>query len=221
MENTSCWLVMQPVSPLNVKRSFCSGGRHRRTALTAAGVILGCYINISEWIQAWHQEVFHHSINNVTPVSSETEKQLCEARTQEWPPLCVLHGHKRRSDTRPSPGMTHRLTDTLYSIPWISLQQLNYCDHTWLRDHTVPQYNFQVCVGSYGLSVLTITTDVLPTLIRVFSKIRLWRESSRNRKPKWPLTENKPKAINVIKPNNGWETADIQEQTTEITRCSN
>lgn len=81
----------------------------------------GWYINMSEWIQQWHQEGFHHLINNVALVFGETESQLFRGQSARTTSIVSSHWKQGEFWHEAEPWMTHGLTDTLYCIPKISL----------------------------------------------------------------------------------------------------
>lgn len=109
---------------LSTQPLLCSVTLHRFTVrtLNKAGVMLGCCFNTSEWIQHWHQEGFHHPINNVTLVFSGTESQLFRGQSGR---TTIVSSHWKQGEFwhEAEPSMTHRLTDTLYCIPEITLER--------------------------------------------------------------------------------------------------
>lgn len=112
---TSLWPSTQPL--------LCTAILNGSTALAfnKAGVMLGCRTNMSEWNQHWHQEGFHHPINNVTLVFSGTESQLFRGQSVR---TAIVSSHWKQGEFwhEAEPRMTHRLTATLYCIPKITFQ---------------------------------------------------------------------------------------------------
>lgn len=95
-----------------VSHAFCTAHRYTATHLQhSPGVILGWGINMSQWLQQWHQERFHHPINNVALVCSETESQLFPGQGART--ATIVSSHWKQGDVWHQAGVTHRVTDTL------------------------------------------------------------------------------------------------------------
>lgn len=92
-------------------------------ALNIAGVILGWWTIMSQWIQHWHQEGYHHPNNNVTLVFSKTDRQLFQGQSARTSSIVSSHWKQGEVWLQAGPRMTHRLTDTLCCIPKIFLHR--------------------------------------------------------------------------------------------------